>query len=404
MPRGLRQRSSRVSATERRHPVHLSKSTLFSTFFFFMAFVQTIVMTVLPVEALRLLGDPRTVSIAYFGVGLAGFAGRLLIPLIVHIIGRFGALILGVGATCGAGLLLVTETVWGLVPGLFLNVFALGCYEIVINLYVLDQIPRHELGRFEAKRIFVAALPFTVGPWLGINLQLQVAHWVPFAIAAGTACLLLLAFWISGVLKQAPARMEHLRSFNPLRYVPRFFAQPRLRLGWTLAAGRSSWWTMFQIYAPIFAVKSGLGAEIGGVIVSIGIGWMWIVPFWGWVGRRYGIRRLYGWGYLTSGVISIVAAGLMHSPVLGAIVILAAAFATESIDGGGNTLYLRAVHPFERAEMTAVFASYRDMSQLIPPGIFAILLAIFDLDAVFITSGLMMLALAWLTRYIPRRF
>jgi len=384
--------------------VRLSKSTRFSIFFFLMAFAQTIVMTVLPVESFRLLGDARSVSLAYFGVGLAGFAGRLAIPLIVRLVGRFGALTLGAASLCLSGGLLVLETVSALIPGLLLNVFGFACFEIVINLYVLDHIARSELGRFEAKRIFLAAAPFTLGPWLGINLQIDFARWLPFAISAGTACLLPVAIWISGLVREAPARAAAPRSANPLRYVPRFFAQPRLRLGWALAAGRSSWWTMFQIYAPIFAVKSGLGAEVGGVIVSIGIGWMWLVPFWGWVGRRYGIRRLYGYGYAAAGVVTLVAAALMHSPVLGAVALLMAAFATESIDGGGNTLYLRAVHSYERSEMTAVFASYRDMSQLVPPGVFSLLLAVFDLEAVFVAAGVMMLGLAGLTRYIPRRF
>jgi hypothetical protein len=384
--------------------VGLSKSTRFSIFFFLMAFAQTIVMTVLPVEALRLLGDARSVSIAYFGVGLAGFAARLAIPLIVRLIGRLGVLILGAAALCLSGLLLMLEAVMALIPGLLLNVFAFACFEIVLNLYVLDQIARSELGRFEAKRIFFAAAPFTLGPWLGINLQIDVALWLPFAISGATACLLPLSFWISGIAAETPARAAVPRSANPLRYVPRFFAQPRLRLGWVLAAGRSSWWIMFQIYAPIFAVKSGLGAEVGGAMVSIGIGWIWLVPLWGWVGRRYGIRRLYALGYAAAGVITLAAAALMHSPVLGAAVLLVAAFATESIDGGGNTLYLRAVHPYERSEMTAVFASYRDMSQLVPPGVFSLLLAFFDLPAVFVAAGVMMLGLAGLTRYIPRRF
>jgi aerobic C4-dicarboxylate transport protein len=50
---------------------------------------------------------------------------------------------------------------------------------------------------------------------------------------------------------------------NPVLYLRRFFAQPRLRLAWTLAASRSSWWSMFYVYAPIFAVTAGLGLDLG---------------------------------------------------------------------------------------------------------------------------------------------
>ena len=74
------------------------------------------------------------------------------------------------------------------------------------------------------------------------------------------------------------------------------------------------------------------------------------------------------------------------------------------LDGAGNTLYLRAVHPYERSEMTAVFASYRDATQLVPPAVFAALLTAFELPAVFVAGGVMMLGMAGLARYIPRRF
>jgi hypothetical protein len=83
--------------------------------------------------------------------------------------------------------------------------------------------------------------------------------------------------------------------------------------------------------------------------------------------------------------------------------LILAAITCEIIDGAGNTLYLRAVHAHERSEMTAVFASYRDVAQLAPPAVFAVLLSTFELPAIFIAGGLMMFGLAGLARYIPRR-
>jgi hypothetical protein len=50
-----------------------------------------------------------------------------------------------------------------------------------------------------------------------------------------------------------------------------------------------------------------------------------------------------------------------------------------------------------------VFASYRDVAQLGPPVVFALLLSVFSLSSVFIASGAMMLASAVLSRHIPRR-
>ena len=387
-------------------PVRRRRATAtFASFFFLSGFTQTIVLAVLPVTTLRVMGDAATVSVVYVAVGLAGFLGRLGIPTLTRVLHRLGVLALGLGVLSLSLLLIWTETRSGVVLGLILNVFAIACFEVVLTLHVLDHIPRQELGRFEAVRIFYSALPWTLGPWLGVYLQENVAHWVPFAISACMASLLLTAFRTLGFAGETLARTApRRRTLNPALYLVRFFSQPRLRLGWALAVGRSSWWGMFQVYAPIYAIQSGLGAETGGAMVSIGVGWMWFVPLWGWLGRRYGLRRLLIAGYGSAAVVTIVAAALMGAPAIGAAMLVFAAFCTEIIDGAGNSLYLRAVHPYERSEMTAVFVSYRDVSQFAPPAVFSVLLSIFELPAVFVAGGIMMIGMTALCRYIPKRF
>jgi MFS family permease len=378
-----------------------SRSTVLASLFILSGFAQTIILTVLPVEAFRLLGDARDVSIVYFAAGSAGFLGRLMIPSLGRVLDRHGVLMLGAAGSCLSGALLASETVVGLAGGLVISMLAFACFEIVLNLYILDQIARNELGRFEAKRIFFAAAPWTLGPWLGIYLQIQLASWLPFLLSSVTSIVLIVV--VRRCNLPAGMAVRPGQSLNPARHLLRFFAQPRLRLAWALAVGRSAWWGMFQVYAPIYAVQCGLGAEIGGAIVSVGIGTMWSVPLWGWLGRRHGLRALLVAGYAATGVISVATALAMGVPWLGAATLILATVACETIDGAGNTLYLRAVHPHERSAMTAVFASYRDVAQLAPPAVFAVLLSAFALPAIFAAGGVMMLGLAGLARYIPRR-
>jgi predicted MFS family arabinose efflux permease len=191
---------------------------------------------------------------------------------------------------------------------------------------------------------------------------------------------------------------------NPLRYLPRFFSQPRLRLAWGLAGARSAWWSTFYVYTSIFAVTSGLTAEAGGAIASIGTGWIFMVPLWGWVGRRYGLRRLLAVGYATAGLMTVGTAVAFHLPWIGAATLVLAGFGAEMIDGAGNLLFLRAVHPYERPEMTTVYVSYRDVALLGPPMVSAVLFRLFALPSVFAAAGIMMVGAAMLTRHIPRRF
>jgi len=379
------------------------KAMALLSLFFVPALAQAILLTVVPLEALHLLGTARAVTLVYVCAGLVAVAGRFSIPFLVRMIKRRFVFTLGTLLLVASAGLLAADQLLALAAGIALSTFAFACIEITSQLYLLDLVSRHELPRFEPMRIFATAGPWTLGPWLGVYLQHSVGFAAPFAITMAASAAVLVLFWslrLSEVANFTP--MRHPPP-SPARYLRRFFAQPRLRLAWTLAATRSAWWNMLYVYAPIFAVTSGLGAEAGGVIVSIGTGWIWLVPLWGWVGRCHGLRRLLQAGYAIAGVLSIAAALTFHAPWLGAAMLVLASLGTETIDGAGNLLFLRAVHAHERSEMTTVFVSFRDMAQLGPPIVCSALLSVFPLSSVFIASGVMMLGSATLARHIPHR-
>ena len=370
--------------------------------FFFPSVAQATLLTVLPLGALRLLGTAQAVTLLYAATGLAAVAGRFSIPFLVRLLGRRRVFTLGALSLTISSLLFATDLLPAFAAGLVLNTVGIACVDITSQLYLLDNAPRQALRHFEPTRIFAAAAPWTFGPWFGIHLQETYAFAAPFAIVIAAALALFLLFRALG-LSDHQAVATPRAATNPLRYLPRFFSQPRLLLAWTLASARSSWWSMFFVYAPILAVTSGLSPETGGLVVSIGTGWTWIVPLWGWVGRRFGLRALMRAGYAGAGLFSVAAALAAGQPWLGALFLIAAAFSAGALDGAGNLLFLRAVHPYERAEMTTVFASFRDVTQVVPPATCSLLLMFFALPSVFVASGIMMLASAGLASRIPRR-
>ncbi len=373
----------------------------FLSLFFFPCIAQAILLTVLPLGALRLLGTPRAVTLLYAIAGLAAVAGRLSVPILVRLLGRRHVFALGTVALIIGSLLFSIDVVPAFAVALVLNTVAIGCLDITTQLYLLDNVPRQALRQFEPMRIFSAAAPWTFGPWLGVHLQVNVAFAAPFIVVMVSAIVLYLLFRALDLSENQAATPRGVT--NPLRYLPRFFSQPRLLLAWTLASVRSSWWSMFFVYAPILAVTSGLSPETGGLVVSIGTAWTWLVPLWGWTGQRFGLRALMRVGYAGAGILSIAAATTASQPGWGAFFLVMAACSAGALDGAGNLLFLRAVHPYERAEMTTVFASYRDVTQVAPPIICSILLAFFALPSVFIASGSAMLASAALATRIPRR-
>ncbi|MEX2643391.1 MAG: MFS transporter [Acetobacterales bacterium] len=379
-------------------PGATSLATLYAT----STFYRALLITVLPLLAHRLLGDAQKVSVFYFVVSCATVVVSLSIPMLVRRFTRRWVLTFG-GLAAPAGMaLLASGEVWGLVLGMPVYVFGNTCVELCINLYVLEHVQRKELARFEPKRIFFAAGAWVVGPGLGVWLAEEGLDLV-FALSAAGAFVMLAYFWFLRLADHPAVPPMRQPPPNPLRYFARFARQPRLRLAWLLAWGRACWWAVFFVYGPILMVSTGLDAATAGAVISVGMCTLFLARLWGMAGRRFGIRRMLVAAYVGTGLVTIAVSFAAGLPWLVAALLIASAFAAGAIDGAGNVPFLRAVHAYERPEMTTVYLTYREAAQFTPPGLFAVLLQLIALPAVFAVTGAAMFALAWYSRYLPRR-
>ena len=69
----------------------------------------------------------------------------------------------------------------------------------------------------------------------------------------------------------------------------------------------------------------------------------------------------------------------------------------------GAIPYMRAVKPRERREMTSVYRTFIEISEILPGFVFALLLSLFPTSVVFVVVGVESLVMAFLTwRYLPR--
>ena len=359
---------------------------------------------IIPIQALSLLETAQKVSVLFFAVSVAGVVAAVFIPLVVHVIGRRHLFTLGAGCILGSAVLLSLDTTVSLIIGTALRIVGFLSMDIVIETIIMERVPRRQLARFEAARIFCMGVGFIIGPWLGIWLA---NHWTfvsPFVLLI----VVLAAVYLYTVRSQLAASLDDPRTQtqppNPLRFVSRFCHQPRLRLAWVLAFARASFWTMFFIYAPIYCVQMGLSEESAGIVLSLGSAAILLAPLFGRIGRRVGVRRLLTLGYLGTGVMTIGVAIVADSAWAGVAFLLLGAVFAAVIDAVGNALFLRAVHSYERPEMTAVFTTYREMAHLSGPGVFSVLLTFFALPSVFVVSGLSMILMTTMTRFIPKRF
>ncbi len=130
---------------------------------------------------------------------------------------------------------------------------------------------------------------------------------------------------------------------------------------------------------------------------------MLLMPLWGWTARRYGIRRVSLVAFPIAG-LAMTAAGLLSAwPWVGAMAAISAAGAMSISDGYGNALFFRACKPSQRVAMTPIFSAHRDLASIGHAGIFAILLSVFPIQAVYITLGLVMLGPTLLATQINKR-
>lgn len=392
-----------------RHPVWLpavpgTGVRVFALLFFIETFARASMATVIPIQAYALLQDEQGVSFLYTASAAVSLCFGLAIPILIRRLSRRWVYTLGAVLLATAGGLIATGTVPGQLAGMIGRVMGTACLNVTLSLYILDHIAKRDYVKNDSTRLFFSTLGWTVAPFFGVWLYTNWGPWAPAGFSAAWAVILVAVFWYLRLTERGIKRAK-IAPINPLRQVRRFASQRRLRLAWTIAFGRSCFWTTFFVYGPILMLVAGEGEQAGGLLISAGNLALVMTIFWGRVSGRFGVRRLTAFSFLATGLAMAGAAILAGpSPFAGAVFLWFAAVFVVPLDSVGGVAFYRAVHPHERAEMTAVYRSYIDASELLPQIIYGILLAYFGLGAVFLALAILLGACALLTwHYLPRR-
>lgn len=366
------------------------------------ACVRGMLVSTMPLEVYRALGDAGQVSRLYFVVGLLSMTTGLLVPGLSRVIPRRWLYTGGIGLYLAGTALAVMG---GPVPvslALLANGLATATLLVTFNAYVLDFIARHDLGRSLSTQMFYSAAAWTGGPVLGVWL-LGLWRPLPFLISAGFALLLLAVFWWLRLGDGRAIGKARGPAPNPLAYLGRFLRQPRLVAGWVFAVMRASGWWVFTVYLPIFCLQSGLGDKLGGTMLSVANGLLFAAPLIARLPGRLGLRRVVVLAFGAAG-LCYLAAGL--AAVLPPLTVLGLALGSVPLvvlDVTAGLPFLMAVRPLQRAEMAAVYASYRDVAGLLTPGVAWLVLLALPVAGVFAAAGVGLLATAGLARRLHPR-
>jgi len=376
----------------------------FGALFALESFVRAINSTVVSLQAYDLLHAARNVSILATGVSLTVLMTTLLLPLLIARIPRRWAYTLGVLGLMGAGVALATFTLEGQALGMFLRNIGAGVLNITMALYIMDYVKRTDLTRIEPVRMSMSTASWAVGPAFGVWLYTEYGHWAPQAMSILWAGILLSLFWYFRLHAHAIIRAGKASAPNPLANIGRFLRQPRLRLAWMIAFGRSCYWATLFVYAPLLMVESGLGKQAGGWLISLSQILLIAAYLFGKLARRRGVRVVIAGSFAVS-CFSALFAGLAGTslPYLAAGLLLLGSLAASALDAVGGVPFLRAVRAHERPQMTAVYRTYIDLSELLPSIAFAVALSFFSIGSVFVIIGLALGIFglfAW--RYLPK--
>jgi MFS transporter, ACDE family, multidrug resistance protein len=359
------------------------------------AAVRGTLISAMPLVVYEALGDAESTSAVYFLAGIVALVWGLMVPWGTRFLPRRWMFSAGCGLYLAGMVLAFVGGPLAVTLALMCNAMATATTFVCFNAYVLDYIGRAELGRSQSLQMVFSAAPWAIGPMLGVWLH---SLWspAPFLLAGSFALLLLTVFWALRLGNGKQITRAKGPAINPLAYLGRFFAQPRLIAGWSFAVIRSCGWWVYVVYLPIFCIEAGLGSKVGGAALSMTNALLFTAPLLLRLSRRFSLRGAVRTAFGLCGACFMLAALFSPWPWVSVVSVMAASVFLVVLDTIGGLPFLMSVKPSERTEMAAVYSSFRDVSGIVTPGLAWVVLLVAPLPGIFMVCAGGM-GLAWAT-------
>ena len=350
------------------------------------AMVRGTLISTIPIAAYDAFGSAQGLSTVYLIAGILTLLWGLLVPRMTQVWPRRWVYVGG----CVLYLIAMGLFVAGNALSVQLGILIMGmatvtCF-VCLNAYVLDYVPRADLGRTQSLQMVYAAAPWAIGPLSGVWMR-SVWDPLPFMVVAGLATLQLSVFLYLRLGNGRQITRAKGPAVNPLAYLGRFFAQPRLIAGWLFAVIRSCGWWVYVVYLPVFCIEQGLGDKLGGALLSVSNAVLLASPYMAGLARRFTVRRTLRAALAYTAVFFLAATALSPWPLATAGCLFFAAFGLVMLDVVGGLPFMMSVKPSERGEMAAVYSSFRDVSGIATPAVAYAVLIVAPLAGIFAVAG-----------------
>ena len=367
-------------------------------------FSRAVLVSVVPLLALQALGSKESVAHMYLLAAVFTFCITLNFSRLERLLQRrWVVTTAGIFLTVAAVLLYYGHN-FLFALGIGLRASAASLFSVCLSLYIMDYITRKQLAFSESRRMVYAGAAWLIGPFLGGWLWNHDLHELPFVLSITSALFMLAYFWHLRLGNhQILTRTHQKPTISPLKAVPRYFSQTRLRVAYFITLSRAIYWSALFIYGPIYVVEASLPAWVAGVLLSGVSGLLLFSTVVRRAAERYGTRRVII-SSLTMAGCSMLLLGALGKPApLGIVFWCTGALGGVCLDVLGNIPFMRLVKPYERTDMTMVFSTWREMAELLTPLSITLITLLFPFAVFYLVLGMALLTVAVAATLLPRR-
>ncbi len=366
-------------------------------------FSRAVLIGIVPLVALDALGSKAAVAQTYLIGALFTLAITLNFSLLEKWLQRRRVVLLSGCFLIGATIALYAGSGLVFALGIGMRAAAASLFSVCLSLYIMDYIGKRQLTHSESRRMLFNGAAWMIGPSLGLWLWDTPFKAAAYIVSALSALAMMRYFWVLRFGENKIVKAAKSKSANPFRIIPRYFQQAKLRIAYLITITRSTFWITVFVYGPIYVIEADLPTWAAGVFLSGVSALLFLSLIVRKMAEKYGTRTIILASLLLCGS-SIFTVGLIGEPKpFGLIFWVLAAIGAAGLDVLGNIPFMRLVKPRERTEMTMVFSTWREMSELLNPLLVSLVLLFFPFEAVYFVIGSLLLIAAYFSSHLPRR-
>lgn len=364
---------------------------------------RSLLIGVIPLLALEALGSKERVTQAYLFASVLTLAITLNFASLERWLQRRWVVTLGAACT----LVAVTIFLFGggmvVAVAIGLQQAAASLFSVCLSLYIMDYIGKQELIFTETRRLLYAGMVWMIGPTLGLWLWKDFVAWSPFLLTLAAASAMLAYFWYLRLGQHGAIRPAKSHPRSLLQIIPRYFEQRALRIAYWITLTRSIFWVSLFIYGPIYVVEAQLPTWVAGALLSLASALLLISPMIRRVATRVGTRPTIVCALLLTGASMLALFVVGEARPIGLVFWITASLGGVTLDVLGNIPFMRMVKPRERTEMTMIFSTWREGSQLLTPLLVSLLLLVAPFEYFYVLLAGLLFAAGATATFLPRR-